>query len=166
VTATLVGNLSAGLLNPITLSCLGVAGAQLQANLNAALALQAQVTVGVKPLSVQLAALVEAEAVIQAGIAAGLPGVSFSVSAAANLVAQARLALGLLGELTAYLAGPELFVYEFSGGTVSSLGSDLSAGIAGSPPPGLLPGSAVAGVLVGAGASAWVGIKPYFGGLG
>ena len=165
MTATLIGSLNAGTLNPITLQCLGVAGAQLQANLNAALALQAQVHVGVKPLAVQLAALVEAETVIEAGIALGLPGVTFSVSAAADLVASARLALGLLGQLTAFLAGPDFFAYSYAGGTVSSLGADISAGISGSPPPGLLPSSSVSGILLGAGASAWIGIRPYFGGL-
>ncbi len=165
MSATLVGSLNAGELNPITLQCLGVAGAQLQANLTAALALQAQVHVGVKPLAVQLAAIVEAEAVIEAGIALGLPGVTFSVSAAASLVANARLALGLLGELTALLGGPAAFVYSFSNGTVATLGADLSAGLVAHPPPGLVPSSSVAGLLIGAGATAWATISPYYGGL-
>ena len=165
MTATLVGGLNMGQLNPISLQCLGVAGASLQANLNAALALQAQVQVGVKPLAVQLAAIAEAETVIEAGIALGLPGVTFSVSAAADLVASARLALGLLGELTALLGGPAAFVYQYSGGTVATLGADLTAGIAAQPPPGLVPSSDVAGLLIGAGVTDWLSINPYFGGL-
>ena len=165
MTATLIGSLNPGEINPITLQCLGVAGAQLNANLAAALALQAQVHVGVKPLSVQLAAIAEAETVIAAGIALGLPGVTFSVSAAADLVASARLSLGLLGRLTALLGGPSAFVYAYSGGTVATLGADLSAGLVASPPPGLVPSSSVAGLLIGAGATAWATLSPYYGGL-
>jgi hypothetical protein len=165
VSATLVGNLNAGALNPITLQCLGLAGAKLQADLNAALSLQAQVHVGVKPLQVQLAAIVEAEAVIAAGIALGLPGVTFSVSAAAALVVNARLALGLLGPLTAMLGGPAMYVYSYSGGTIATLGADIGAGLVAQPPPGLVPSSACAGILLGAGATAWVSVKPYFGGV-
>ena len=165
MTATLIGSLNAGQLNPITLQCLGVAGAKLSADLAAAIALQAQVTIGVKPLTVQLAAIAEAEAVIAAGIALGLPGVTFSVSAAASLVAQARLALGLLGQLTALLGGPAGYAYQYSGGTVATLGADLSAGLVAQPPPGLVPASACAGLLIGAGATAWATISPYYGGL-
>lgn len=165
MTATLVGDLNMGELSPICLQCLGVAGAQLQANLNGALALQAQVNVGVRPLEVQLQALAEVETVIEAGIALGLPGVTFSVSAAANLVAQARLALGLLGQLTALLGGPAAFVYSVTGGTVATIGSDLTAGILAQPPPGLLPSSSVAGIMVGAGVTDWISIKPFFGGV-
>lgn len=165
MTSTLVGSLNMGELSPICLQCLGAAGAQLQANLNGALALEAQVHVGVRPLALQLQALTEVEAVIEAGIALGLPGVTFSVSAAAQLVANARLALGLLGQLTALLGGPSAYVYSYSGGTVATLGADLSAGLVAQPPPGLLPASATAGILVGAGATAWLGVKPFFGGV-
>lgn len=167
MTATLVaGVTSPGALNPITLECLGSAGAQLSANVTAALALQAQAQIGAPPLTAQLTALLEAEAALQAGIALGLPGVTFSVSAAATLVASAQAALGVLGQLTALLGSAGIFVYEYSGGTVATLGADLTAGLVAQPPPGLAPGDAVAGVLVGAGASTWVGVQPYFGGLG
>ena len=166
MTATLVGAVTTpGALNPIVLQTLGLAGAQLQGNLTGALALQAQVQIGVPSLPQQLANLIHAEAAISVGIAQGLPGVTFSVSMAADLVAAARLALGNLGQLTALLGAPALFCYEISGGNLSHMGSDLSTAIAGTPPPGLVPLSSVAGVLVGAGATAWVGIKPYFGGL-
>ena len=165
MSATLIGSLNAGALNPLTLQSLGLAGAQLQANFNGALALQAQVHVGVPTLPTQLAAIVQAEAAIAVGIAEGLPGVTFSVSAAADLVTNARLALGLLGQLTALLGGPEMFVYAIHGGTVATLGSDISAGLVAQPPPSLVPSSAVAGLLIGAGATAWARIGPYWGGL-
>lgn len=165
MSATLIGSLNAGQLNPICVQTLGSAGAQLSAQLTAALALQAQVTVGVPSLATQLQVLEEAAVAISAGIAQGLPGVTFSVSMAATLVASLQAQLGLLGQLTALLGGPAMFVYSYSGGTVSTLGADLTAGIAGSPPPGLVGSSAVAGILLGAGATAWLSIKPYFGGV-
>lgn len=167
MTATLVGAVTTpGALNPLVLQTLGLAGAQLQGNLTGALALQAQVQVGVPSLPQQLANLIHAEAVIAVGISEGLPGVTFSVSMAADLVAAARLALGNLGTLTALLGAPSMFCYEYSGGTVLSLGADIAAGLVAQPPPGLVPLSSVAGVLVGAGATAWIGVRPYFGGLG
>jgi hypothetical protein len=166
MSASLVGSFNAGVLNPLSLTVLGTAGTQLEANLTAALALQAQVTVGVPTLSVQLAALLEAAAAIEAGIALGLPGVTFSVSAAATLVAAAEINLGLLGVLKALLGGPAMFVYKYSGGTVSTIGSDLSSAITAQPPPGLTGASAVTGLLVGAGATVWAsGISPYFGSI-
>lgn len=165
MSSTLVGSLNAGALNPITLQTLGIAGAQLQASLNAALALQVQAHVGAPPLPLQLTALLQAEAAIRAGIALGLPGVTFSVTAAASLVAAARLALGNLGLLTAMLGGPSMYVYSYSGGTIATLGADIGAGLVAQPPPGLVPSSATAGILLGAGVTAWATIKPYFGGV-
>ena len=58
-----------------------------------------------------------------------------------------------------------MFVYSFSGGTVASLPGDLAAGIAGSPPPGLLPGAPVTGLVLGAAASEWLTVSAYFGGV-
>lgn len=165
MSATLIGSLNAGELNPICLQTLGAAGAQLSAQLAAALALQAQVSIGVTPLSAQLVVLEEVAIALEASIALGLPGVTFSVSMAAALVASIRVQIGLLGQLTLLLGGPAMFVYSYSGGTVSTLGADLTAGIAGSPPPGLTGASAVTGILLGAGATAWLGIGPYFGGV-
>ena len=165
MTAHLVGSLNAAGLNPIVASCMLPAGASLQASLTASLALSAQASIGAPPLTSQLTALAEATAAVEAGIALGLPGVTFSVSAAANLVAQARLNLGLLGQLTALLGGPAMYVYAYSGGTVSTLGADISTALTAQPPPGLIPASACTGLLIGAGATAWVGIGPYFGGI-
>jgi hypothetical protein len=166
MTATLVGSLNPGLLNPISLSCLGAAGAQLSAQLTGALNLQAQVAVTPPTLALQLEALLSAVAQLQAGIALGLPAVSFSVTQAAALVASIEAQIGLLGVLTALLGGPAMYVYEYSGGTVSTLGTDIAAGLSGSPPPGLVPSSSVAGLLIGAGVTDWVTLSPYFGGLG
>jgi hypothetical protein len=165
MTATLIGSLNCAALNPISASVILPVGAQLEANLTAALALQASVSITPPTLAVQLAAVLEAAAAIEAGIALGLPGITFSVSAAASLVASARLAIGLLGDLTALLGGPAMYVYAYEGGTVSTLGSDLSSAIASQPPPGLAGPSACAGLLIGAGATAWANIGPYFGGL-
>jgi hypothetical protein len=169
MSALLVGSLNAGLLCPEVELSIGLAGAQLEANLTAALAIQASVSVTpptlVAQLTAMLAVMTEIQAALQAGIALGLPGVSISVSAAATLVANAQLALGNLSILIALLGGPSMFVYSYSGGTVSTIGSDLSAGITASPPPGLLPSDPVRGLLVGASPGGWTGISPYFGGL-
>jgi hypothetical protein len=166
MSAAFVAALSAGGLNPLSLTVLGTAGAQLSANLTAALSLEAQVSVGATTLATQLVALLEAAAAIEIGIAQGLPGITFSVSAAAQLVAAAQLGLGLLGELTVLLGGPAMYVYKYSGGTVSTIGSDLSTAITGHPPPGLTGASACTGLLVGAGATVWAsGISPYFGSI-
>jgi hypothetical protein len=166
MSAALVGSLNAGGLNPLSLSVLGLAGAQLQANLTGALSLQAQASLGAPPLTAQLQSLLEAVAALEAGIALGLPGVTFSVSAAAAVVADAQAKLGGLGALLALLGGPSMFVYAYAGGTVATLGADLSAAIVAEPPPGLVGSSQVAGLLIGAGATVWAtAISPYFGGL-
>jgi hypothetical protein len=167
VTAVLVGSLTAGELNPPTLTATASVEAQLSANLTAALALQAQASLGAPPLTVQLAAVVEAEAALNLGISLGLPGVTFSISAAAALVAAAQLALGNLTVLVNLLAGPSggMFVYSYAGGTLSSLGSDLTSALSSTPPPGLPGSTPVAGILVGASASSWATVSPYFGGL-
>ncbi len=167
MTVALVGSLTAGALNPATLTATLSVEAQLAANLTSALSLQAQAALGAPPLSVQLSAVLEAEAALTLGIALGLPGVTFSLSAAAALVASARLALGNLSILVGLLAQPAggMFVYSFSGGTVASLPGDLAAGIAGSPPPGLLPGAPVTGLVLGAAASEWLTVSAYFGGV-
>lgn len=164
MTATFVADLNAGGLCPPVLVGLGPAGAQLEANLSAALALQVQASIGAPPLAVQLANLEAVAAVIAEGVALGLPGITFSISAAASLVASAQAALGALAGLTAMLGGPAMYVYSYSS-TVGTIGSDLSTAISGTPPPGLVPSSACAGILVGAGVTAWATIKPFFGGL-
>jgi hypothetical protein len=166
--AALVGELSLGVLNPVTLSALLPAGLQLQGNLTAALSLQASVQIGAPTfptLALQLEELLSVTIpAMQAGIALGLPGITFSVSAAAALVAAAELALGNLNILIGLLGG-SVFVYSFAGGTVSTIGSDLTAAITASPPPGLTGASAATGLLIGAAASNWATVSPYFGGL-
>lgn len=168
MTATLVGNLSAGALNPLSLSVLGTAGVQLEANLTSALALQAQASIGAPALTVQLQAVEEAAASLALGISLGLPGVTFSIAAAAALVAAAELALGQLGILVSLLSAPAggMFVYAYTGGTLGSLGSDLSSALTANPPSGLVSSSAVSGLLLGAGTTNWATVSPYFGGLG
>ena len=165
MTCTLVGDVTIGALNPIVLSSLGSAGTQLAGNVTAALALQAQASIGAPPLTEQLAAMQAAVSSLEQGIALGLPGVTFSVSDASALVVAARAALGTLGTLVGLMSA-SVYCYEYSGGIVTNLGSDISSGVTGSPPPGLSGGTIVAGVLVGAQATAWAGISPYFGGLG
>jgi hypothetical protein len=169
MTATLVGSFNAGVLCPDVSLSIGLAGAQLEANLNAALAVQASIGITPPTLAVQLTAMLAAmasiQAALQAGIALGLPGVSISVSVAAELVAKAELALGNLSILIGLLGGPSMFVYSYSGGTVATIGADVAAGLTGSPPPGLAPTDPVSGILVGASPGAWAGISPYFGGI-
>lgn len=168
MTATLVSGLAGlncGQLCPPVLLGLGPASAQLEANLSASLSLQASASIGAPQLTVQLQALEQAALGIEAGIAAGLPGVTFSVSAAASLVANAQAALGALSGLLALLTGPSAFVYSVAGGTVGTIGSDLTAGISGTPPPGTSPSDPVAGILVAATPASWTLISPFFGGL-
>ena len=169
MSATLVGSLNAGLLCPEIMLSIGFAAPQLQASLTAALAIQASVGITPPTLVVQLQAMVTAiaqiEAALTAGIALGLPGVSISVSAAAELVLQARLALGNLTILIGLLNGPAMFVYQYSGGDVATLGTDLAAGLVAQPPPGLAPGDPVSGILLGASPGGWAGISAFFGGI-
>ena|SRR5271166_250919 len=165
MSCTLVGDISIATLNPVVATGIAPAGAQLAGNVTAALALQAQASIGAPPLTSQLASMQAAIQSITEGIALGLPGVTFSVSDAAALVANAKATLGSLGTLLTLL-GASVYCYEYSGGSVTNLGSDLSAGVTAHPPPGLSGGSIVAGVLIGAEASAWAGVAPYFGGLG
>ena len=167
MTVELVGSLTAGALNPATLAAILPCEAKLSADVSAALALQAQAEIGAPSLSVQYAAVVEAEAALNLGISLGLPGVCFSVSAAAALVASARLALGNLSILVSLLSAPSggMFVYSFAGGAARSWGSALVAGRANQPPPGVLPPDEVSGLLIGAGTSGWATVAPYFGGV-
>lgn len=165
MSATLVGALNMGELSPICVQGLGAAGAQLQANLTGALALQSHVSIGAPPLVAQVASLEAAIANLESGIALGLPGISFSIAQAAQLVAACQVAIGTLGTLTALLGGPAAYVYSYSGGTVSTIATDLGTAITGSPPPGLTGSSATAGILVGAGVTDWVSISPFFGGV-
>lgn len=165
MTATLVGELNAGALCPPVVTALVPAGAQLSANVTAALALQAQASIGAPPLTQQLASLNAAVTNLQAGIAIGLPGVTFSVADAAALVAAANAALGNLSTLIGLLGGPNMFVYSYSGGTLSTIGSDLSTAITGTPPAGFIGSSPVSGILVGASPGNWATINPFFGGI-
>lgn len=165
MSAALVGELNAGALCPPVVTALVPAGAQLQANVTAAASIQAQAIAGAPPLTAQLAALNTAITNLTNGIALGLPGVTFSVAAAANLVAAANAALGNLATLTALLGGPTMFVYSLSGGTLNTIGSDLTSAISGSPPPGFVGTSPVSGLLVGASPGNWATINPFFGGL-
>ena len=169
MSATLVGSLNAGLLCPEIMLSIGFAAPQLQASLTAALAIQASVSITPPTLAVQLQAMLtviaEIQAALEAGIALGLPGVSISVSAAAELVLQARLALGNLTILIELLGGPSMFVYSLSGGTVANMGTDITAGVIADPPPGLAPGDPVSGILLGASPGAWAGVAPFFGGV-
>jgi hypothetical protein len=165
MSAVLIGELGLGVLNPLTLEATADVSAGLNAQLTGALALQAQVAITPPTLAVQLAALLKVVAQLEASIALGLPGISFSASAAAALVAKIEAEIGVLFELTALLMGASVFVYSYSGGTVSTIGSDLSSAIATSPPPGLIGSSPVTGLLLGASAPVWPTIAPYFGGL-
>ena len=169
MSTTLQGSLNAGLLCPEVTASISFAGAQLEANLTAALAIQASVSITPPTLTAQLTAMLavmtEIQAALEAGITLGLPGVSISVAAAAELVAKAQLSLGNLSILLGLLGGPSMFVYSYSGGTVASLGADITAGMVAQPPPGLAPGDPVSGILVGASPGAWAGISPYFGGF-
>jgi hypothetical protein len=164
MTAALVGSLNAGQLNPLSLQALGSAGAQLSANLTAALQLQVQASIGAPPLSVQLANVEAAALVLEAGISAGLPGVTFSVSQAAALVASARAALGILADLTALLNGPAMFVYSYAS-NLGNIGTDLASAITATPPFPFVGGSPTAGLLIGASPGDWSTINPYFGGI-
>ena len=76
MSATLIGELGLGALNPLTLSATANVSAGLSAQLSGALALQAQVAIAPPSLSVQLAALVEVVAQLQASIELGLPGIA------------------------------------------------------------------------------------------
>lgn len=164
--AALVGEMSLGVLNPAVELALAPAGAQLTGNVTAALSLQASLDVAFPTLAVQLDTLINVTIPsLQEGIALGLPGVTFSASAAAALVAKAELALGNLKILIGLLSGGNVFVYSFSGGTVSTIGSDLATAIAAQPPPGLSSGSGASGILIGASPSAWSTVSAYFGGL-
>ena len=167
MSATLVGSLTAGALNPLTLSAVLPVEAQLQSNLQGALSLQAQAEIGAPSLSVQKASILEALAAIELGITLGLPGVTFSLAAAAALVASAEAALAGLGVLAGLLGGPSggMFVYSYSGGTLASLGVDLTSTLTAQPPAGLLPSSGVSGLLIGAASAPWLTVAPYFGGL-
>jgi hypothetical protein len=169
MTAALVGDLNAAALCPEIMLSIGFAAPQLQASLTAALAIQASVSITPPTLAVQLEAMLAVianiQVAIEAGISLGLPGVSISVSAAAELVATATLALGNLSILIGLLGGPSFFVYEFSGGTVSTIGSDLATAITATPPPGLTGASAVSGILIGAAPTPWLAVKPFFGGV-
>lgn len=169
MSASFVAELNAGALCPDVALSIGLAGSQLEANLTASLAIQASVGVTPPTLAVQLTAMLaviaEIQAALSAGITIGLPGVSISVSVAAALVAKAQLELGNLSILLSLLGGPAAFVYSYSGGTLSTIGSDLSAAITATPPPGLTGASPVSGILLGASPGAWAGIAPFFGGL-
>ncbi len=165
MSATLVGELPLGVLNPAVELALAPAAAQLSGNLTAALALQASLSVAFPTLAMQLETLLTVTIPsLQAGIALGLPGITFSASAAAALVASAELELGKLQVLLNLLGG-SVFVYRFSGGTVSTIGSDLASAITSTQPPGLISTDPVSGILIGASPGSWSTISPYFAGL-
>jgi hypothetical protein len=165
MSAVLIGNMTPATLCPTVALAIAPVGAQLQAQLAGALSLQVQAGIGAPPLTVQKAALLDAVAALELGISLGLPGVTFSVSAAAALVASARAALAGLDVLMALLALPAGFVYAYSGGTLSSLGADVTAGIIAGPPVGMTPSSPVSGFVIGASPATWATVAPFFGGV-
>jgi hypothetical protein len=130
---------------PILVNSEGVAAVSIAAAIDGLLALQAQITITPPNLTAILAALVEFQAQCTAALSAGLPSVSFDISAAATLVANLTAALTLVVTLEALLALP--VEVSFVGSPYPTIGTTPSLGVAaGLLPP--LPGGSPSKALV------------------
>lgn len=128
---------------------IGLPAIAINANLQGALALNAELSITPPTIAVYLAALVEIEAQLTAAIALGLPSVSFDFSATVALVAQLELAFSLLIDLEALLAA-SIGMYAFTyTGTGDALGAAVTAELASTWPDSQPTNTATTAMIFG-----------------
>lgn len=154
-------------LSPVTFQAATQGNAGIQAQLDAALAVQANVQVSPPTLAVTLEALASFAAYLKTTIAIGPPSVQAAISATANLAASISAQFGLLVQLGALLSSPgALFCYTYSG-LGNAFGAALTTALASTWGDGVTPtsGACVAPILATTDSFTWTTMTSFFGGL-
>lgn len=154
-------------LSVVTALAVGQGEPAIQAQLDAALAVQAHVQVSPPTLAVTLEAVASFAAYLRANIAVGPPSVHAAISATASLVASIQAHFGMLVQLGALLSSAgSVFAYTYSGAG-SALGVALTSALASTWGDGVTPTSSacVVPILATTDAASWTTLSAFFGGL-
>ena len=154
-------------LSLVTNLAIGQGHTAIQAQLDAALAIQASVQVTPPTLAVTLDALVRFQAFLEANIAVGPPSVQVAIGATAKLAASITAQFGLIVNLGAVLSSPgAFFCYTYSG-TGDTFGAALTTALASTWGDGFTPtsGTCVASILATTDAFTWTTMQGFFGGI-
>jgi len=126
MTLTNLGELSIGAIIPGAMGSYAAVLAQLQAQLEGAIALAAQLSIRPPSLQGNLDAALALVAALQASIALGLPGVDFQVAAVAQLIASLEAKVALLLGVPFGTGG--IYAYAYTGDT-AGMGSAITGAV-------------------------------------
>jgi hypothetical protein len=158
-----VGQANIGTLAPLTVE----ATAAIIADLNARLA--GMIDLSITPPSIDLGVLLDGalslKASLQAALSFQLPGVSFQLQAALDLIVRLNAQISLLLHFSAVLGNAGAMVFEYDG-PGRDLGSALTSAIGNAWPSGAAANVRANALVLGVVSPAvWVVVKTFFGGL-
>jgi hypothetical protein len=155
-------------LTPVTNAATAQGYAAIQAQLGAALQVQAHVQVTPPTLAITAEALAKFAANLTASLSLAPPSISAALSATANLAASISAQFGLMVALGATLDryDAELFCYTYSG-AANALGAAVTSALSSTWGDGFTPTSSgcIAGLLATTDAFTWTTMLSFFGGV-